>query len=126
MDALYFGARPKPSLTRMLDKAGYRTIYAHYKKGILSSVSTCSAVVLHWKFDRDQQVIEEARAAGLPVMVITANLDAAYTNRDMLADLYLEEPARDEDIAALLVDLISMEHSPRVAEINNRHMKRAA
>lgn len=125
MDAFYFGARPKHGLTRMMDKAGYRIIHAQYKKGILALVPTCSAVVLHWKSERDQLVIAEARAAGLPTMVITTKLDAAYAAGDLLADLYLEEPARDEDVVALLIDLIRLEQRPDGAA-NSQQMKFAA
>jgi hypothetical protein len=115
MDTVYFGTRPKPSLTRMLDKAGHRIVHARYKKGILASLPACSAVVLHWKSKKDQQVIAEAKASGLPVMVITAKLVAAYTSGYPHADLYLEEPARDEDVAALLIDMIATENSSGVA-----------
>lgn len=125
MDAFYFGARPKPGLTRMLDKAGYRIVHAHYKKGILASLPTCGVVVLHWRSIRDQQVIEEARVAGLPTMVITAELVAAYSAGDALADLYLEEPAVDEDVAALLIDLIRGERDTGVVAIG-KQMKFAA
>jgi hypothetical protein len=123
MDVFYFGARPKQGLTQMMDKAGYRIVYAHYKKGILASLPNCGAVVLHWKSKRDQQVIEDAKAGGLPTMVITAKLAAAYPTEDPLADLYLEEPARDEDVAALLIDLMSAEQTPGVAA---KQMKFAA
>lgn len=126
MDVLYFGARPNPGLTRMMDKAGHRIVYAHYKKGILASLPGCGAVVLHWKSKRDQQAIEEAKAAGLPAMVITAKLVAAYPAGDPLADLYLEEPARDEDVAALLIDLISVAQHNGVAASNRREMRFAA
>ncbi len=126
MDAFYFGPRPKPELTRMMDKAGYRIVHAHYEKGILASVPTCGAVVLHWKSKRDQQVIEEAKAAGLPTMVITAKLADAYAARDPLADLYLEEPARDEDVAVLLIDLIREEQPVGASATSSHQMKFAA
>ncbi len=127
IDAVYFGARPKPSLTRLLEKAGYRIIYAQYKKGILSSLSNCAAIVLHWKSKKDQQVIQEAKAAGLPVMVITARLTAAYTTGARLADLYLEEPALDEDVAGLLIDLVDTRNTIVVATTSNgRQMRLAA
>ena len=115
MDTFYFGARPKHYVTRTLGKAGHRIVHARYRKGILASLSTCAAVVLYWKSQRDQEIIEEAKAASLPVMVITANLVDAYTAGDPLADLYLEEPASDEDVAALLIDMIDMEKNAGAA-----------
>lgn len=126
MDAVYFGTRPKPSLTRLLEKAGYRIIYAQYKKGVLASLSDCAAVVLHWKAKKDQQVIREAKAAGVPVMVITSRLTAAYTAGTPLADLYLEEPALDEDVAGLLIDLVDTGDTIVAATTSNRRQMRLA
>jgi len=126
MDTVYFGGRLKPSLTRMLDKEGHTILHARYKKGILASLSTCAAVVLQWKSKKDQRVIEEAQAAGLPVMVITAKLVDAYSAADPLADLYLEEPASDEDVAALLIDMITSERDTSLAATNSRGMGLAA
>jgi hypothetical protein len=126
MDTVYFGARPKPSLTRMLDKQGCRLIYARYKKGVLASLPTCAAVVLHWKSHRDQQVIADAQASGLPVMVITTKLVDAYSAADPLADLYLEEPADDEDITALLIDMITAERDTTIACTDIQGIGRAA
>lgn len=125
MNACYFGARRTDDFTRMIEKAGYTIVYARYKKGILASVPSCGAVVLHWKSKRDQQVIQEARAAGVPTMVITSKLSAAYDKGDPLADLYLEQPARDEDVAALLIDLMSSAQHDASAT-NSRQMKFAA
>jgi len=110
MNVSYFGARPKPSLTRMLNKEGYQVVYARYKKGILASLP-CAALVLHWKSQTDQQLITEAHAAGVPIMVITDKLIDAYSVADPLADLYLEEPASDEDVTALLTDMIASERN---------------
>ncbi len=126
MDVFCFGARPKNGLTRMLDKAGHRMIYAQYKKGILDSLSTCGAVVLHWKSKKDQQVIGEAKASGLPVMVVTARLPAAYNAGDPLADLYLEQPASDEEVAAFLIDLIRVGQRTDTVADNSQKMKFAA
>jgi hypothetical protein len=109
MEILYFGARPKPSLTRMLTKAGYTVVYGHHRKGILASFPTCAAVVLHWKSTKDQQVIVEARLARVPSMVVTSNLVEAYGAGDPLAELYLEEPAAAEDIFSLLIDMVDSE-----------------
>lgn len=107
MDAFYLGARPKNSLTQLLVGAGHRIVHASYKKGILSSVSTCSAVVLHWKSKKDQRVIEEATIAGIPILVITAKLPAAIKAGEPQADLYLEEPAGDGEVAALLIEMLT-------------------
>jgi len=109
MVILYLGARPKPSLTRMLAKEGYTVIYAHHRKGILASLPNCAAVVLHWRSNKDQQVIAEAKLAWMPTMVVTSNLVEAYGAGDPLAELYLEEPAVVEDIFSLLIDLIDSE-----------------
>ncbi len=125
MDALYFGARPTHDFIRMMDNAGYGIIHARYEKGILASVPNCGAIVLHWNFKKDQQVIKEAKAAGLPAMVITSKLALAYDAGDTLADLYLEKPARDEDVAALLIDLMSAAQ-PDASVTSNRRMKSAA
>ncbi len=124
MDVFYFGARPTHDFIRMMDKAGYGIVHAPYEKGILASVPNCGAVVLHWNSKRDQQVIKGAKAVGLPTMVITSKLAFAYNARDPLADLYLEEPARDEDVAALLIDL--MRAHPGASATCNRQMKSAA
>jgi hypothetical protein len=110
----------------MLSKDGYSILHASYKKGVLTSVATCAAIVLHWKSIRDQQVIADARAAGLPIMVITANLVEAYSTADPLADLYLEKPASDEDVAALLIDMISAEQDPGADAVNHWRMELAA
>lgn len=125
MDAFYFGARPTHDLIRMMDKAGYGMVHASYEKGILASVPNCGAVVLRWNSKRDQQVLKGAKAAGLPTMVITSKLALAYAAGDPLADLYLEEPARDEDIAALLIDLMNAAQRAG-ASATSRQMKSAA
>jgi hypothetical protein len=112
MNILYCGASPNPSLTQTLDKQGYTIVLGLTRKAILASLSTCDALVLHWKSKSDQQFISRAQAAGLPIMVITDKLVDAYT-ASPLADLYLEEPARDDDIAALLIDMVTSQQSSR-------------
>lgn len=112
MNILYLGARPKASLTQVLDKEGYTIVHARSRKAVLASLSTCAALVLHWRSKCDQRFIVQAQAAGVPVMVITASLVEAYSAPEPLADLYLEEPATDEDIVALLTDMIASAQSP--------------
>ncbi len=112
---LYLGAHPKPSLTRMFDEAGHTIVAAQYSKGMLASSEPCAAVVLHWRSKVDQQAIEEAKAVGVPIMVITSQLAEAYSAGDPLADMYLEEPAAADDIAALLIDMITATSDPRIA-----------
>lgn len=107
MDAFYLGARPKSSLTQLLVEAGHRIVHASYKKGLLSTVATCDAVVLHWRSKKDQRVIEEAKAADIPILVITAKLPAAIKAGEPQADLYLEEPASDDEVAALLIEMMT-------------------
>jgi hypothetical protein len=112
MDTFYLGRRPKAKLTQILEKAGHRIVHASYKKGILSSVPTCSAIVLHWKSIRDQRIIEEAKFVGIPVLVITAHLAAALQAGEPQADLYVEEPASDDEVATLLIDLMTARQKP--------------
>jgi hypothetical protein len=105
MNVLYLGTQLNDNLTRLLEKAGHRIIHARYRKGILGS-STYDAVVVQWKSRRDQRKIEEAKRAGAAVLVITSKLLSAYRADEQLGDLYLEEPATDEEVAELLIDLI--------------------
>lgn len=111
MDILNLGARPSRSLTQALEKAGHRLVHASYKEGILSSVSTV-AVVLHWKSTKDQRVIEEAKALSKPVVVITSKLAAALQAGEAEADVYLEQGANPDEVAALLIDLIAATQTP--------------
>jgi hypothetical protein len=104
MDILYFGAPLTDSLSLAFDNAGYRIVRTRYRKGVLGG---CGAVVLHWKSKQGQQIIAAAKAAGVPVLVITSKLAAAVQAGEPLADLYLEEPARDEEVVAMLLDIIA-------------------
>jgi hypothetical protein len=112
MDTFYLGHRPTGKLTQILEKAGHRIVHASYKKGILTAVPTSGAIVLHWKSIRDQRIIDEAKSMGIPVLVITARLAAAIQAGEPQADLYLEEPASDDEVAALLIDLITAMQKP--------------
>ena len=49
---------------------------------------------------------------GIPVLVITARLDAAIQAGEPQADLYLEDPASDDEVATLLIDLITAKQNP--------------
>jgi hypothetical protein len=107
MDTFYLGHRPNAELTQILEKAGHRIVHASYKKGILTAAPTSGAIVLHWKSIRDQRIIAEAKSVGIPVLVITARLAAAIQAGEPQADLYLEVPVSDDEVATLLIDLIA-------------------
>jgi hypothetical protein len=126
MDAFYLGHRPKGKLTQILEKAGHRIVHASYKKGILSSVPTCSAIVLHWKSIRDQRIIEEAKSVEIPVLVITAHLAAALLAGEPQADLYVEDPASDDEVAMLLIDLMTAKQKPATETEPSAKAKSAA
>jgi DNA-binding LytR/AlgR family response regulator len=101
-DILYFGTRPNASFAHTIANAGYRIVHTKYVKGILSSVANCAGVVLQWKSKRGQQVIREAKALGMPVLVLTSKLAAAVQAGEPRADLYLEQPASNEEVASML------------------------
>jgi hypothetical protein len=105
MNIFYFGVRPKASLSQMFEQAGFTIVHARYTKGVLGSSSACGAV-LHWKSKRNQPAIEEAKAAGVPILVVTSKLADAI-RAGTSADLYLEEPASDEEVATLLLDMVT-------------------
>jgi hypothetical protein len=121
MDTFYLGRRPTGKLTQTLEKAGHRIVHASYKKGILTAVPACGAIVLHWKSFRDQRVIDEAKSVGIPVLVITARLAAAIQAGEPQANLYLEDPASDDEVATLLIDLITAKPKPATAAEANAH-----
>lgn len=66
----------------------------------------CRAVVLHWRSKTDQRVITEAKALGVPVIVIASDLNAALLGEGPFADLYLEKPASDRELATFVVDIM--------------------
>jgi DNA-binding response OmpR family regulator len=119
-DVFYFGARLKDSLSQTFGKAGYRVIHTQYSNGVLGSYSNCGGVVLHWKSKKGQQVIEEAKAAGVPILVITSKLAAAVQAGEPFADLYLEEPARDEEVAAMLLEMVTAQPRALAASATGR------
>jgi hypothetical protein len=99
----------------MLNKAGYAFVHARYTKGVLSNSSACGAVVLHWKSNRNQRVIEEAKAAGIPILVATSKLATAIHAGQLLADLYLEEPVSNEEVATMLINMVTRKQLTRAA-----------
>jgi len=115
MDTFYFGASPRQSLCRVLADAGFRVVHLPYTKGVLTNASTCAVVVLHWKSKRSQRVILEAKASGLPVLVITSRLADAVKAGEPLADLYLEKPASNAEMAAHLSGLSTAKRQHRVS-----------
>ncbi len=115
MDVLYLGAQPKVGLCRLMDKAGHRIVRARSIKSDAKDISTLGAVVVHWRSKRNQRTIEQAKAAGIPVLVITRSLAAAVEAGDTKAELYLEEPVKNEELCALLVDLMTARQSSGTA-----------
>jgi DNA-binding response OmpR family regulator len=99
----------------MLAAAGYDVVHLRYTKGVLANAPACAAVVLHWKSKWGQRVIQEAKAADLPVLVITSKLADAVKTGEPWADLYLEKPASIEEMAALLIDLSTTKRQHRVS-----------
>jgi hypothetical protein len=118
MDILYFGSRPKASFSNTIANAGYRIVPTRYVKGVLSRVVDCAAVVLQWKSKRGQKVIQEAKALGMPVLVVTSKLAAAVQAGAPMADLYLEHPASNEEVATL-IDFIASKRLTLVAAAGN-------
>jgi hypothetical protein len=106
-EVFYFGACPDDSLSEMFANAGCGFVHSQFKAGLLSNATSCVAVVLHWKSKKDQRVIEEAKAIGLPILVITSKLAAAVQAGEPSADLYLEEPASNEEVATMLMEMIT-------------------
>jgi len=107
-EVFYFGTSPDESLCDMFAEAKCGLVRSEFKPGLLSTETGCVAVVLQWKSNKDQQVIEEAKAIGLPIVVITSQLAAAFQAGEPRADLYLEEPASNEEVATLLIEMITV------------------
>jgi hypothetical protein len=114
-EVFYFGSRPDSSLSEAFAKAGCGVVHSQFQAGLLSNATSCVAVVLHWKSREDQQVIKEAKAIGLPIVVITSNLAAAVSAGEPSADLYLEQPARNEEVATMLIEMITVKRQNRKA-----------
>lgn len=104
----YFGTRPKVSLSRAFSDAGLNVNYLPYRQGLqaLQQAPCCSGVLLEWRSKRDQRVIEEAKALGLPVLAVTSKLSAAILAAVPSADLYLEHPCPDQEVVSLMLDLV--------------------
>jgi ActR/RegA family two-component response regulator len=93
----------------MLLKADCNVIHTRYVHNLLHSEPSCAAVVLHWKSKKDQQIINEAKQLGIPVLVITAKLAAAVGAGKPFADVYLEAPAGNQEVIALLTDMTTVQ-----------------
>jgi hypothetical protein len=116
-DIFYFGASLKASLAQEFCNAGNTLIHLPNTQGLhelQGGAPTCGAVVLEWRSKRDQRIILQAKALGLPVLVITAKLIAAVKAGVPSADLYLEEPAADHEVVATMLDMMTA-HPPRSA-----------
>jgi ActR/RegA family two-component response regulator len=109
-DIFYFGARLRVSLSRAFHDEGHTLIRVPFALGLqkLESESpNCAAVVLEWRSKRAQQVIAQAKALRIPVLVITAKLVAAVKSSGPAADLYLEKPAPNHEIVSTTLDLMT-------------------
>jgi len=105
-DIYCFGSRPHDNLSQHFLKEGFRVVYAPYTEGFLSDLPSCSAVVLHWKSAADQEIVAEAKALGMPLVVVTDKLTEVFRVGEPFADLYLETPANNEEIIKFLVDMV--------------------
>jgi ActR/RegA family two-component response regulator len=106
----YFGARFRVSLPRAFHDAGHTLLRVPYAQGLQelkSGAPNCTAVVLEWRSKRDQQVIAQAKAHRVPILVITAKLVAAVESVGPAADLYLEKPALDHEVVSMMLDLMT-------------------
>lgn len=116
----FFGSRLKASLARAFSNAGLTVEHLPHEQGLreLQCGSPCSAVLLEWRSKRDQRVIEEARALGIPVLALTSKLAAAVLAAVPSADVYLELPCTDQEVLDLALDLIigrPLKHSAAAA-----------
>ena len=105
VDVLYFGARPKVRLVRQMKEAQCKIIYSRSVEYVVKRLAGAGALVVHWTAEK-QQLIQAAKQAGVPVLVITSRL-ADATAQEPFADLYLEAPAASDEVAALLRDMIA-------------------
>jgi hypothetical protein len=107
MDIFYCGDSPGQNLCQAVAESGHKIVPLQYKRGALANVPGCAAVVLHWKSKWGQRVIREAKTAGLPILVVTSKLAAAVRAGKPSADLYLEEPVTDRELAGFLADFVT-------------------
>jgi hypothetical protein len=108
-DVFYFGARLSVSLAKSFLAAGHAIIHQPYSHGLQELQRgnfSCGAVVIHWRSKRDRHVIEEAKALGIPVLVVTSKLVAAVKTSPF-ANAYLEDPASDQEIVAFILDMMA-------------------
>jgi hypothetical protein len=89
-----------------------------------ASASPCApphrTVVLHWRSKTDQRVIAEAKSLGVPVIVIAADLNAALQADGPFADLYLEKPTNDHELATFVIDIMEQKKAMRHAAAGSR------
>lgn len=109
-EIFYFGANLRASLVQSFRDAGYNLVHLRHLQGLhelTSGTLFCGGVLIEWRSLRDQRIIAEAKTADLPVLVVTPKLIAAFQAAKPAADLYLEEPAADWEIVAILQDLMA-------------------
>lgn len=68
------------------------------------------AVLSGWKFEDGigREVIMAARAAGLPVAVISGAVGEAFQAPEPLADFYLEKPVSLPELVSLVGEMLGM------------------
>jgi DNA-binding response OmpR family regulator len=109
-DIFYFGARLRVSLAQAFHDAGHTLVRVPFAQGLQKlefGVPNCAAVVLEWRSKRDQRVIALAKALRIPVLVVTAKLNAAVESFGPAADLYLEKPAPNREVVSMMLDLMT-------------------
>ncbi len=109
----------------MLLKSDCKVIHTRYVRNLLHTEPSCAAVVLHWKSKKDQQVIDEAKQLGIPVLVITAKLAAAFCAGEPFADVYLEAPASNQEVTALISNMVAA-CNPKDAPLQTASLRLAA
>jgi hypothetical protein len=91
----------------MLQEAGCKIVYSRSADFITRHAANGCALVVHWKSQKEQPLIKAAKQAGVPVLVITARLADALKAEEPFGDLYLETPADDKEVSALLIEMIT-------------------
>jgi hypothetical protein len=119
LDIFFFGGNPTDGVVQACSVAGYRAIRARLKNGSIGACENVGAIILHWKRRRDQSIVKQAKARGVPVLVVTSCLAAAFRAPAPRAELYLEAPTNDEELSTLSIDLAD---ATRIA-VNQAHRK---
>jgi hypothetical protein len=118
-DIFYFGARLRDSLSHHFANTGHTLLHLSHTQGLhelQDDTSPCEAVLLEWRTRRDQRVIAEAKSRGIPVIVLTTRISESLRTSMPTADLYLEEPAPDEEIVEFTLELIATRNLPRLVQ----------